>query len=538
MTDRTTFDYIVIGAGSAGCVLAGRLSEDASASVLLLEAGGPADADESKIPAAFASLFKTRFDWNYQTTEQKHLNGQRAYWPRMKALGGCSAMNAMIYIRGNRADYDRWRDEFGAAGWGYDDMLPYFTRAEHNSSRHDRFHGSEGPQYVEDRRYTHELTTAWLQAAVDSGLPANSDFNGTEQVGAGLYQVTCRRGKRWSTADAYLVDRPNLEVRTGALVTRIEIENGRATGVRYVERGREVLVQAGEIILSGGAINSPQLLMLSGVGPANHLREHGIEVAVDAPGVGANLHDHPVVPILTRTRNTTDLAIDLATPFNLIRWQASGTGPLASNVGEGGAFFASDDALTAPDIQVIVAPTGFYDNGLREPVERMLTAGVTLVDVFSRGTLRLRSADPRWRPELDPNYFDDPRDLDATVAGCRRVFEINHSPAIAKHLGSSFLPEGGDALSDEALREHIAQWSQTLYHPVGTCAMGDGEGAVVDPELRVRGVDGLRVADASVMPRIVRGNTNAPVIAIAEKAVDLIRGTKRHPELITTKEQA
>ncbi|MGN6132628.1 MAG: GMC family oxidoreductase [Nocardioidaceae bacterium] len=522
-----SFDYVVVGAGSAGAVLAARLTEDPDVRVLLLEAGGDDDADEVRIPAAFSSMFKTRWDWNYTTTEQKQLHGRKAYWPRMRALGGCSSMNAMIYIRGNRVDYDGWRDGYGATEWGYDDVLPYFVKAEHNTRLAAPYHGQDGPLHVEDPRYVHELTHAWVDAAVAAGLKRNDDFNGAEQEGAGLYQRTNKRGRRWSVADGYLrpaLDRPNLTVRTQAFTTRLLLENGRAVGVAYRHGGRLLESRADEeVLVCGGAVNSPQLLMLSGIGPATHLREHGIEVVVDLPGVGQNLHDHPAAPMLWHTRGTTDIA-EASTLGNLLRWRANGSGPLASNIGEGGAFFATRDDLAAPDLQVHVAPGAFYDNGLHEPVSRCFTAGPTLVSVKSRGSLRLRSADPTWHPAIDAGYYDDPSDLDAMREGCRRILDIVHHAPLAGFLKDAWMP--GPNPTDEELTEHLRHNTQTLYHPVGTCAMGSGEQAVVDPELRVRGLDGLRVVDASVMPVVPRGNTNAPTIMIAEKAADLIRSTR------------
>ena len=520
----STYDYVIVGAGSAGAVLANRLTEDADVSVLLLEAGGEAEGDEIDIPAAFPQLFKTKWDWNYETTEQKQLEGRRAYWPRMKALGGCSSMNAMIYIRGNRHDQDTWRDSYGAEGWGYDDCLPYFKKSEGNTRLGDPFHGADGPLHVEDRSYTHDLTHAFVESAVAAGHKPTDDFNGGEQEGAGLYQTTTKNGVRWSTARGYIDpvrDRPNLTIATHAHATQVVLEGTRATGVAYRQGGRERTATASrEVLLCGGAINSPQLLMLSGIGPSSHLSEHGIDTVVDSPGVGKNLQDHPVVPLIWHTRGTSDLA-QFSTIVNLLRWKTRGTGPLSSNVGEGGMFFRTREGLPAPDMQVHVAASGFYDNGMHEPTSRMFTAAPTLVHVESRGSVRLRSADPTWYPDIDAAYYDDSRDLDAILSASRTVWDICSSGPVAKYLTSPWeLPADP---SDADFETHVRKHSQTLYHPTSTCAMGDGEDAVVDARLRVRGVDGLRVVDASVMPEVPRGNTNAPTIMVAEKAADLIK---------------
>jgi choline dehydrogenase-like flavoprotein len=521
-----TYDYVIVGAGSAGCVLAARLSEDAQRRVLVLEAGGDDNADEIKIPAAFATLFRTQYDWSFTTVEQKHVLGRRMEWPRGKVVGGSSSVNAMLYIRGNRLDYDTWRDVYGCAGWGFDDLLPYFKKAEDNARGASDYHGTGGPLRVEDLRSVHELSHAFVESAVAQGIKRNDDFNGAEQEGVGLFQVTQRGGRRWSAADAYLrpaLGRPNVDLVTDALVTRVVVEGGRAVGVEYLAQGEPYVARCdGEVLLSGGTINSPQLLMLSGVGPAPHLREHGIAVESDLVGVGANLQDHLAAGALWRTRGTTSLH-DHETIGQLLKWQLLKRGPLTSPVAEACAFLRTRPELPAPDLQYHVAPVAFLDNARSEPFGRGFTVGATLVSVASRGSLRLAGPDPRWYPTIDAGYLSEEEDLESLLAGVKLARDIALGGPLPKLLDEEFLP-GSAVVTDDALRDAIRANAQSLYHPVGTCSMGTGDGSVVDQELRVRGVEGLRVIDASVMPTVPRGNTNAPTIAIAERGADLIRG--------------
>ena len=527
------YDYVIVGAGSAGCVLAARLSENPATRVLLLEAGPPDDADEIHIPAAINLLFQSTYDWNYQTTPQDRAAGRSIYWPRGRTLGGSSSINAMIYIRGNRYDYDTWRDDYGCEGWGYTDLLPYFLRAESNSRGASAFHGADGPLSVQDPKHKSALTSAFVDSAQQSGLEANDDFNGRKQDGVGFYQVTQRGGRRWSAADAYLhpaADRPNLTVLTDTLVTGIALAGLRAVGVHYLQRGVAETARAeSEVILACGAIGSPQLLMLSGIGPADHLRSHDIAVMADLPGVGANLSDHPMVAAMWHTPKSRGLW-EQAGARNLARWQLMHSGPLTTNVAEAGGFSRSEEGLPAPDIQWHALPTPYQDGGLTDPSVRALSLLVTLVAVGSRGRIRLRSADPRHKPLIDPAYLSHGPDIDPLVAGVQMAREFAAARPMAKICKSELAP-GDGVRTDTDIRDFVRHNLTTIYHPVGTCAMGGDSklaasrlASVVDPELRVRGIDGLRVVDASVMPTVPRGNTNAPTIAIAEKAADLIQG--------------
>jgi len=522
------YDYIIVGAGSAGCVLAARLSADSGVSVLLLEAGLDDDADEIRAPAAVNRLFQTSYDWNYQTVPQHRAGGRTVYWPRGKVLGGSSSINAMIYIRGNRHDFQGWKDEHGCVGWGYEDLMPYFRRAEDNSRGASPYHGTGGPLAVTDPRYKSQACAAFIAAAQEQGAKANDDFNGPRQDGVGWYQVTQRNGQRCSAATAYLhpaLARPNLTVLTDALVTNVIIEGGHATGVRYLHHGEPQTARANaEVILSGGAVNSPQLLMLSGIGPAEHLIEMGIDVHADLRGVGGNLSDHPVLPVIWSTPKIRSLW-EKASNTSLLRWQLTHRGPLTSNVAESGGFAHSEPGLPAPDLQLHVLPAPYQNQGLADPARRAMTVLVGLVDVASRGRIRLRSADPRHRPAIDPGYLSDERDGRALAAGLKLAREFVTARPMAAICASELAP-GGHVRSDAELLNYVRSSVVTLYHPVGTCTMGGDSrwNSVVDLELRVRGVTGLRVVDASVMPVVPRGNTNAPTIAIAERAADLIAG--------------
>jgi choline dehydrogenase-like flavoprotein len=519
------YDYVVVGAGSAGCVLANRLTEDPSVRVLLIEAGRRDRHPNIKIPAAFAKQFKTKLDWDLATEPEPNCDNRSLYIPRGKGLGGSSSMNAMLYVRGNPLDYDGWAAE-GATGWSWKEVLPYFLRAEDNQRGASEYHATGGPLRVEDERSPRPLTGRFLAACAAAGIPRISDYNGPEQDGAALAQVTQRSGKRWSTADAYLrpaLKRPNLEVATGALVSGLEIEGGVAKGVRYSRRrGGERLARAGrEVVLSAGAIGSPQLLLLSGVGPAEQLRALGVPVACDLPGVGGNLQDHPYVSCVWDVPGGGSLA-DGETPKALLEYLLRRTGPLTSSVAEAFAFLRSRPGLPAPDLQFHFGPAYFVDNGFEEYDGHAITTGPVLVKPRARGWVRLRSKDPSAKPRILTNSLADEEDVAALAAGVRRAREIAAAGPLAEVVGRELFP-GRDVDTEEAIAADVRRRVELLYHPVGTCRIGAGADAVVSSDLRVHGIDRLRVVDASVMPIITSGNTNAPAIMIAEKAADLIR---------------
>ncbi len=530
MSDAMHHDVIIIGAGTAGCVLAARLSQDRNRRVLLLEAGGPARHAAVRIPAAFSRLFRTRFDWAFQTEPQSALNGRRLYWPRGKMVGGSGAMNAMIYVRGHPADYDAWAAA-GNAGWSFADVLPFFKLSEDQQRGPSAYHGAGGPLRVVDLRDPNPLSTAFVHAGIERGLPANGDFNGPSQEGVGFYQVTQRGGARLSTADAYLAParrRPNLTVITGAharrLLFRPDPNDGRprAHGVVYSRAGTLYTAEAAEIILCAGAIQSPQLLLLSGIGPGGDLQALGINVVLDLPGVGRNLQDHLAAGIVYDCRQPISLT-NAERPAAMVRFLASRRGPLTSNVAEAGAFVCLDPAAERPDVQFHFAPIFFIDHGFSRPTGHGFTLGPTLLRPRSRGWISLDAPDPEQAPRVQPNYGEDPADHEILLAGLKLARRLASARSFDPYRGDERLP-GAIVRDDDGLRQHLRATAQTLYHPVGTCKMGPDRLAVVDEQLRVHGVAGLRVADASIMPQVTSGNTNAPTIMIAEKAAAMIRG--------------
>jgi choline dehydrogenase len=528
-SDFREFDYVIVGAGSAGCVLANRLSADGKHSVLLLEAG-PEDKNLwIHVPLGYGKLFKEKtVNWMYQTEPEPELGGRQVFQPRGKVLGGSSSINGLLYVRGQHEDYDRWRQR-GNSGWGYDDVLPYFKKAENQQRGGDKYHGAGGPLPVSDWRHADPLSEAFVVAAAETGIPTNHDFNGATQEGAGFFQTTTHRGRRASTARAYLrpaQSRGNLHVETSAQAQRILFDGRRARAVEYRQHG--VLRTASarkEILVSGGAYNSPQLLQLSGVGPAELLKQYGIDVVLDAPGVGNDLQDHMQVRIVMRCPQRITLNDILNHPVRRVmagaRYAAFRSGPLTIAAGTSGAFFKTNPRLASPDVQIHFLPFSTDKMGEKLHAFSGFSASVCQLRPESRGSLRIKSADPAEPPAIRINYLATETDRTAFVEGMKILRKILAATALKPFVTEEVEP-GPKVTSDEDILNFCRQRGSTVYHPTSTCRMGNDPLAVVDQRLRVRGIEGLRVVDASVMPDLMSGNTNAPTIMIAEKASDMI----------------
>ncbi len=527
--ETAEFDYVIVGAGSAGCVLANRLSANGKHSVLLLEAG-PKDTNIwIHVPIGYGKLFKEKsVNWMYQTEPEPGLGGRQVFQPRGKVLGGSSSINGLLYVRGQHEDYDRWRQR-GNVGWGYDDVLPYFKKAENQQRGADDYHGSGGPLSVSDWRHDDPLSEAFVKAAVETGIPFNADFNGATQEGAGFFQTTTRRGRRASSAFSYLrpaKNRSNLHIETSALAQRIVFEGKRAKAVEYRQNGNLRTARARkEVLVSSGAYNSPQLLQLSGVGPADLLKTHGIDVVLDAAGVGNDLQDHLQVRIVTRCAQRITLNDVVNHPLRRVmagvRWALARSGPLTIAAGTSGAFFKTNPRLASPDIQIHFIPFSTDKMGENLHPFSGFTATVCQLRPESRGSLKIRSADPSAPPEIRINYLATETDRAAFIDGIGILRKILAAPALKAYCVDEVYP-GAEVTSDEDVLDFCRKTGSTVYHPTSTCRMGNDPLAVVDQRLRVRGIEGLRVVDASVMPDLMSGNTNAPTIMIAEKASDMI----------------
>ncbi len=519
-----TADYIVVGAGSAGAAVASRLSEDETSSVLLLEAGGPDSNPNIHIPARFSELFHTADDWDYQSIPQPGLNNRREYVPRGKVFGGTSSINAMVYQRGHPSNYDGWAAR-GNEGWAYADVLPYFRKMQHQERGPSIHHGLGGPINVADPQDPNPLSVAFVEAALELGFRPNSDFNDGEQEGFGLYQVTQKRGQRHSAAVGYLqpaLARSNFSALPCAHVTKLIIENRRCKSLLYHHEGELKRARANcEVIICGGGINSPQLLLLSGIGPAAQLAEFDIPLVMDLPGVGKNLMDHMQVPLAYHCKEPVSLALKDA-PEQIQRYQEERMGLLTSNLGEAGGFVKLDPAAPAPELQYHFGPDWFIRHGFETPAGHGFTILAGLVGTKSVGELRLLSSDPFAPPAIDFACLEEDEDVNVLLAGVKLGRKIAAAMPFDRFRGAEFLP-GEQAASDDDLTHFIRDFATTIYHPAGSCKMGQDPLAVVDERLRVHGIEGLRLADASIMPHIINANTNAPCIMIGEKAAAMIR---------------
>jgi len=528
------FDYIIVGGGSAGCVLAARLSEDPDVTVALLEAGPADNSVLIHCPAGLAAMAKFGlYGWQINTVAQAGLNGRSGYQPRGKVLGGSSSLNAMIYIRGQQADYDHWA-ALGNTGWGWDDVLPYFKKSEHNERGGDDLHGSGGPLNVMDLRSPNRFGKLFVQAGEQAGYPLNPDFNGAQQEGVGPYQVTHKNGERCSTAKAYLtpnLKRPNLQVFTGAQTTRVLLEQKRTVGVEFVQDGHlKQLKCQREVLLCAGALQSPQLLMLSGIGEHQHLVDNGIATLHHLPGIGQQLHDHPdVVQVVNAPQLTELFGLSIRGGLNTLKgilaWRNQRSGMLTTNFAEAGGFIKSQPSETRPDLQLHFVIGKLINHGRTTVWGHGYSCHVCLLRPLSRGSVRLASKDPMANALIDPNFFAVRDDMDRLIRGFKLARAILAQPALAQ-FGGRELPTTGGAHSDDEIEQVIRNYGDTIYHPVGSCRMGQGELDVVDAQLRVHGLQGLRVVDASIMPQLVSGNTNAPVVMIAEKAADMIKAAR------------
>lgn len=529
---QETFDFIVTGAGSAGAVVAARLSESGRHSVLLLEAGPPDTNPWIHIPLGFAKTFTNPdVNWKFESAPQPTLDNRRLYLPRGKTLGGTSSINGMVYIRGNHADYDEWRQR-GCSGWDWDSVLPFFRKAENQARGASEYHGTGGPLNVSDQPYRFELSDAVLSACEQAGIPRNSDFNGADQEGCGYYQTTTSNRRRWSTAKAYLEParpRANLTIRTGAHATRVLLENGRATGVEYAcAEGRRTAAARREVVVSGGTYGSPQLLQLSGLGPGQHLRDMGVAVVRDMPAVGSNLHDHFNTYMSWRcTRPITLNDLENSWPRKIaagIRYGLFRSGPMASNGIHAGLFTRSDPRLERPDLQINLLEWSTLER-TKDRVIPHRFPGFTLSPVHlkpdGRGTVRLASPDPLTPPSILFDFLRTDYDMRAVVTGIRLARSIAEQPALRAYVAGEIAP-GAAVASDADMAAFVRRTGISNHHPSSTCAMGTGTNSVVDPRLRVHGIGGLRVADASIMPSVVAGNTNAPSIMIGEKAAAMM----------------